>query len=316
MKLRQELMQLEDEELTVIPTSSWSLHIRITRSPFNIDLMIIELGSFDIIIGMDWLAKYHVVIIFDEKIVRVPYGDEVLIIEGDGFNDGKEKHINLLTSQRRIEDGILDVKKATAKAGVKSAKPKFINALAAEISTLKEEREKERLHYRDENKKLLLRVCEEDIPKIAFKTRYGHYEFQVMPFGLTNTPTVLMDLINRVCKPYLDKFMIIFINDILIYSKNKKEPEGHLKLILSEGIHVDPAKIESVKHWASPKTPVEICQFLGHAGYYRRLIKGSENFVVYCDASHKVLGAALMQKGKVIAYTPRELKVYEKNYTT
>ncbi|GJU51499.1 putative reverse transcriptase domain-containing protein [Tanacetum coccineum] len=149
-----------------------------------------------------------------------------------------------------------------------------------------------------------LRVREEDIPKTAFRTRYDHYEFQVMPFGLTNTPAVFMDLMNRVCKPYLDKFVIVFIDDILIYSKNKQEHEEHLKLILellkkeelyakfskcefwipkvqflghvidSQGIHVDPAKIESIKDWASPKSPTEIRQFLGLAGYYRRFIEG------------------------------------------
>ncbi|GJY81839.1 putative reverse transcriptase domain-containing protein [Tanacetum coccineum] len=149
-----------------------------------------------------------------------------------------------------------------------------------------------------------LRVREEDIPKTAFRTRYGHYEFQVMPFGLTNAPAVFMDLMNRVCKPYLDKFVIVFIDDILIYSKNKQEHAEHLKLILellkkeqlyakfskcefwipkvqflghvidSQGIHVDPAKIESVKDWASPKSATEIRQFLGLAGYYRRFIEG------------------------------------------
>ncbi|GJZ98896.1 putative reverse transcriptase domain-containing protein [Tanacetum coccineum] len=77
-----------------------------------------------------------------------------------------------------------------------------------------------------------LRVREEDIPKTAFRTRYGHYEFQVMPFGLTNVPTVFMDSMNRVCKPYMDKFVIMFIDDILIYSKSKEEHEEHLKLIL------------------------------------------------------------------------------------
>ncbi|GJS52511.1 putative reverse transcriptase domain-containing protein [Tanacetum coccineum] len=136
-----------------------------------------------------------------------------------------------------------------------------------------------------------LRVREEDIPKTAFRTRYGHYEFQVMPFGLTNAPAVFMDLMNWVCKPYLDKFMIVFIDDILIYSKNKQEHNEHLKLILkllkkeelyakfskcefwipkvkflghvidSKGIHIDPTKIESIKDWASPKSPTEIRQF-------------------------------------------------------
>nr|GEY36670.1 putative reverse transcriptase domain-containing protein [Tanacetum cinerariifolium] len=133
----------------------------------------------------------------------------------------------------------------------------------------------------------------------CFKTCYSHYEFQVMSFGLTNAPAVFMGLINRVCKPYLDKFVIVFIDDILIYSKSKEEHVEHLKLILEllkkeefyvkfskcnfwlsrvqflshvidcECIHVDPAKIESIKDWASPKTPTKICQFLDLAGYYR-----------------------------------------------
>ncbi|GJQ93983.1 putative reverse transcriptase domain-containing protein [Tanacetum coccineum] len=119
-----------------------------------------------------------------------------------------------------------------------------------------------------------LRVREEDIPKTAFRTRYGHYEFQVMPFGLTNAPAVFMDLMNRVCKPYLDKFVIVFINDILIYSKNKQEHAEHLKLILEllkkEQLY---AKFSKCEFWI-PKV-----QFLGHvidslAGYYRRFIEG------------------------------------------
>ena len=150
-----------------------------------------------------------------------------------------------------------------------------------------------------------LRVQEDDIPKTTFRTRYGHYEFLVMSFGLTNAPAVFMDLMNRVCKPYLDKFVIVFIDDILIYSRTKEEHGQHLQIILellrkeklyakfskcefwirevqflghvvsNEGIHVDPSKVEAIRNWEAPKTPTEVRQFLGLAGYYRRFI---ENF--------------------------------------
>nr|GEW92140.1 RNA-directed DNA polymerase homolog [Tanacetum cinerariifolium] len=103
-----------------------------------------------------------------------------------------------------------------------------------------------------------LRVREEDIPKTAIRTRYGHYEFQVMPFGLTNAPAVFMDLMKRVCKPYLDKFMIVFIDDILIYSKDEKEHEEHLKAIL-----------ELLK---KEELYAKFSKCL--AGYYRRFIEG------------------------------------------
>nr|GFA33084.1 putative reverse transcriptase domain-containing protein [Tanacetum cinerariifolium] len=104
-----------------------------------------------------------------------------------------------------------------------------------------------------------LRVQEEDIPKTVFRTRYGYYEFLVMPFRLTNAPAVFMDLMNQVCKPYLDKFMIVFIDDILIYSHDKKEHEEHLKMILEllkkEELY---AKFSKGEFWI-PKV-----QFLGH----------------------------------------------------
>ncbi|GKE07511.1 putative reverse transcriptase domain-containing protein [Tanacetum coccineum] len=203
-----------------------------------------------------------------------------------------------------------------------------------------------------------LRVREEDIPKTAFETRYRHYEFQVTPFGLTNAPVVFMDLMNRVYKPYLDKFVIVFIDDILIYSRDEKE---HLKTILEllkkEELY---AKFSKYEFW------IHMVKFLGHvidsSGYYRRFIEGfskiakpmtdltqkdrkfnwgeeketafqllkhklcaapilalpegSYDFVVYCDASIKGLGAVLMQRMKVIAYASRQLKIHEKNYTT
>ncbi|GJR50281.1 putative reverse transcriptase domain-containing protein [Tanacetum coccineum] len=160
--------------------------------------------------------------------------------------------------------------------------------------------------------------------KTAFRTRYGHYEFQVMSFGLTNAPAVFMDLMNRVCKPYLDKFVIVFIDDVLIYSKNKQEHKKHLKLILElhkkeefQGIHVDLAKIESIKDWASPKSPMEIHQFLGLVGaLILALPEGIKDFIIYCEASIKGLGAVLMQREKVITYASRQLKIHEKNYTT
>ncbi|GKE09620.1 putative reverse transcriptase domain-containing protein [Tanacetum coccineum] len=179
-----------------------------------------------------------------------------------------------------------------------------------------------------------LRVRDEDIPKTTFRTRYGHYEFQVRTFDLTNAPAVFMDLMNRVCKSYLDKFVIVFIDDILIYSCNKEEHADHLRIILellkeeklyakfskcdfwisivqflghvidSQGIHVDPAKIEAVKNWASPTTPTEVRQFLGLVGYYQRFIEapilalpeGNDDFVVYCDESHQGLGAHILDQ--------------------
>ncbi|GJU83495.1 putative reverse transcriptase domain-containing protein [Tanacetum coccineum] len=174
-----------------------------------------------------------------------------------------------------------------------------------------------------------LRVREEDIPKTAFRTRYGHYEFRVMPFGLTNAPAVFMDLMNRVCKPYLDKFMIVFIDDIVIYSHNKKEHEEHLKTILEllkkEELYAKFSKCEFWinTNWASPTTPSEIRQFLGLARYYRRFIKGFSKIAKpMTELTQKNqnfdwgLGAVLMQRMKVIAYASRQLKIHEKNYTT
>ncbi|GJT08727.1 putative reverse transcriptase domain-containing protein [Tanacetum coccineum] len=469
----------------------------------------VELADDDVIIrwygdvrDVDWLAKYHAVIVCDEKLVRVPFGDKTLIFHGDGSNNGHESRLNIISctkTQKYLLEGCpiflaqVTMKKAEDKSKEKQLEevpivqdfpevfpedlpgipptrqvefqidlipgaapvarapyrlaPSEMKELSDQLKELSDKgfirpssspwgapvlfvKKKDGsfrmcIDYRELNKLTVknryplpriddlfdqlqgssiyskidlrsgyhqLRVREEDIPKTAFRTRYGHYEFQVMSFGLTNAPAVFMDLMNRVCKPYLDKFVIVFIDDILIYSKNKQEHAEHLKLILellkkeqlyakfskcefwipkvqflghvidSQGIHVDPAKIESVKDWASPKSATEIRQFLGLAGYYRRFIEGfskiakpmtkltqkkikfdwsdkaeaafqlikqklcsapilalpegNEDFIAYCDASIKGLGAVLMQREKVIAYASRQLKIHEKNYTT
>ncbi|GKB23971.1 putative reverse transcriptase domain-containing protein [Tanacetum coccineum] len=173
---------------------------------------------------------------------------------------------------------------------------------------------------------------EEDIPNLVFRTRYGHYEFQVIPFGLTNAPAGKEEHEEHL------KLLLELLKKEELYAKFSKcefwllevQFLGHV--IDSEGIHIDPAKINSIKDWASPKTPTKIFQCLGlteneEAAFQMlkqklcsapilALPQGSKNFVLYCDASHKGLGAVLMQKEKVIAYASRQLKIYEKNYTT
>ena len=141
-----------------------------------------------------------------------------------------------------------------------------------------------------------------DVAKTAFRTRYGHYEFLVLPFRLTNAPALFMDLMNRVFQSYLDKFVVVFIDDILVYSKSFEEHEVHLRQILqtlrdhqlyvklskcefwlkrvtflghvisAEGVFVDPQKVEAVLKWERPTSVTEIRSFLGLAGYYRRFI--------------------------------------------
>ncbi|GJS29209.1 putative reverse transcriptase domain-containing protein [Tanacetum coccineum] len=305
--------------------------------PFNIDLMPLKLGSFDVIIGMDWLVKYHAVIVCDEKIVRIPFGNEILIVRSDGSNNGHESRLNIISctktqkyflkgchvflahvtakkvedksEEKRLEDfltlgrsGLVcqeegwiipDVHRLQElnKLTVKSRYPlPRINDL---FDQLKGSRVYSKIDLRSGYHQL--RVHEEDIPKSAFRTRYGHYEFQVMPFSLTNAPAVFMDLINQLLKKEE------------LYAKFSKcefwipkvQFLGHV--IDSKGIHVDPAKIESIKDWASPKTATEI---------------RADNFIVYCDASHKGLGVVLMQNEKVIAYASRQLEIHEKNYIT
>ena len=154
-----------------------------------------------------------------------------------------------------------------------------------------------------------LRVRENDISKTAFRTRYSHYEFLVIPFRLTNTPAAFMDLMNRVFGPYLDKFVIVFTNDILVYSGSLEEHVEHLRTVLqilrerqlyakfskcqfwldkvaflghvisTKSISVDPQKIESIVHWKPPTNVSEVRSFLGLAGYYKKFVEGFSKIV-------------------------------------
>nr|GEW66818.1 retrotransposon protein, putative, Ty3-gypsy subclass [Tanacetum cinerariifolium] len=150
-----------------------------------------------------------------------------------------------------------------------------------------------------------LRVHEDAILKTAFRTHYRHFEFTVMPFGLTNTPAVFMDLMNRVCRPYLDKFVIVFIEDILIYSKTREEHVEHLRLVLEllkkEKLY---AKLSKCEFW------LRDARFLGH------VINGNGIHVDPSKIEGLGLGCVLMQRVKVIAYASRQLKIHEKNYMT
>ncbi|KAI3715141.1 hypothetical protein L6452_22111 [Arctium lappa] len=469
--------------------------LNLAKKNFSIDLIPINIGSFDVIVGMDWMSKNRAEICCSEKVIRVPLPEgKILEVHGEKPRSNFKlvscmKMRNYLRKdciaflahvvdkeieEKRIQDlpivqdfpevfpdelpglppprqvefhiDLIPGAAPVAKSPYRLA-PSEMHELSTQLQELLDKgfirpssspwgapvlfvKKKDGtlrmcIDYRELNKMTIknryplpriddlfdqlqgatyfskidlrsgyhqIRVREEDIHKTAFRTRYGHYEFLVMPFGLTNAPAVFMDLMNRVCRPYLDKFVIVFIDDILIYSRSKEEHEKHLKLILEllrdqklyakfskcefwirevhflghvvneKGIHVDPVKIEAIKQWEAPKTPTEIRQFLGLADYYRRFIanfskiaqpltaltqkdkkfiwgekqdeafqmlkhklcnapilalpEGTENFVVYCDASHQGLGCVLMQKDKVIAYASRQLKVHEKNYTT
>ncbi|KAA3473934.1 DNA/RNA polymerases superfamily protein [Gossypium australe] len=150
-----------------------------------------------------------------------------------------------------------------------------------------------------------LRVKEANVHKTTFRTRYGRYELLVMPLGLTNALTAFLYLMIRVFQPYLDRFVVVFINNILVYSRTEDEHDEHLR-----GIRANPRKIKAVLDWKQPKTVSKIHSFLGFTGYYRRFVEGfsliaapltkllqsGKGFTVYSDTLHVDLGCVLMQK--------------------
>ncbi|GJR22669.1 putative reverse transcriptase domain-containing protein [Tanacetum coccineum] len=294
---------------------------------FIIDLIPFGHGSFDVIVGMDWLSKLRDFPgVFPEDlsglppscevefridlipgampVAKLPYRlaptkmqelpNQLKVLQEKGFIRPSSSPWGALVLFVKKKDGsflmCIDYRELN-KLTIKNRYP------LPRIDDLFDKRQGSRYFLKIDLRYGYhqLRVREEDIPKTAFRMRYKHFEFTVMPFGLTNAPAVFMDIMNHVCRPYLDKFFIVFIDDILIYLKSKEDHEVHLKLILellekeklfgkfskcefwlqevhflgnivnNKGIHVDPSKIEAVKNWKPSKTPTEIRSFLGLA---------------------------------------------------
>ncbi|GKD16119.1 putative reverse transcriptase domain-containing protein, partial [Tanacetum coccineum] len=284
-------------------------------------------------------ANHHAVIICDEKIVRIPYGDEVLIVQGDGGSKREKSKLSIISctkTHKYVERGF----------------PIFLGQVT-----------KKEIEDKSEEKRLEDVPTVRDFSEVPGAAPVARAPYRLAPAKLQELSTQLQELSDKgFIRPSSSpwgaqskedhaehlKLILELLKKEELYAKflkcefwlSKVQFLGHV--IDSEGIHVDPTNIESIKDWASPKTPIEIHQFLGLAGYYRRFIEGfskivkpmtkltqknvnapilalpegSENFVVYCDASHKGLGAVLMQREKFIAYASRQLKIHEKNYTT
>ncbi|GJV21802.1 putative reverse transcriptase domain-containing protein [Tanacetum coccineum] len=303
---------------------------------FDIDLIPFGHGSFDVIIGErpDVKERFLMGIKKQEEIVVVREFPEVFpdVLSG-------------LPPIREIEFRIELILGATpvAKSPYRLA-PSKLEELSGQLKELQDKGSQFSSKIDLRSGYHQLRVHEDDIPKTAFRTRYGYFEFTVMPFGLTNAPTIFMDLMNRVCRPYLDKFVIVFIDDILIYSKTQEEHVEHLRLVLEllkkeklyakfskcefwlrevqflghvingNGIHVDPSKIEAVKNWKASRTPTEVRSFLGLAGKVRLLSGGEEHELAFQTLKDKLCNAPVL----ALPDGPEDfvLKIHEENYTT
>nr|GEW99675.1 putative reverse transcriptase domain-containing protein [Tanacetum cinerariifolium] len=354
-------VELADGKIIRINTIIRGCTLNFLDHSFNIDLMPIELGSFEVIIGMYWLSKYHVDIVCAEKIVRIPWGNETLIVHGDGSNRGNETRLNIISctkTQKYMLKGChvflahVTTKETEDKSGEKRLEDLPISDLipgaapAARApyrlapSEMKELSEQLKelfdkgfirpssspwgapvLFFKKKDGSFRMCIDYRELNKLTMKNRYplpriddlfdqlqgsnvyskidlrsGYHQPRGRPFGLTTAPAIFMDLMNRVCKPYLDKFVIVFIDDILIYSKNKEEHEEHLgliqKLLKKEELYNTLSKYE---FWI-PKP-----------------------FELMCDASDYAVGAVLGQRDekhfRPIHYASKTMTQAEMNYT-
>ncbi|GJS22485.1 putative reverse transcriptase domain-containing protein [Tanacetum coccineum] len=431
-------VKLADGRIIGLNTILRGCTLNILNHPFNIDLMPVELGSFDAIIGMDWLVKYQAIIVCAEKIVRIPWGNETLIVHGDGSNRGHEARLHIISysktqeymlkgcpvflahvttkevedksEKKRLEDvpivrdfpevfpedlpGLPPTRQVefqidlvpgaapVARAPYRLA-PSEMKELSEQLKELSDKgfirpssspwgapvlfvKKKDGsfrmcIDYRELNKLTVknryplpriddlfdqlqgssvyskidlrsgyhqLRVREEYILKTAFRTRYGHYEFQVTPFGLTNAPAVFMDLMNRLlkkeelyakfskCEFWIPKVQFLghVIDSQGLVGYYRRFIEGFLK-IAKPMTKLTQKKVKF--EWGGKQeTAFQLLKQKICSAPILALPEGNEDFIVYCDASIKGLGAVLMQREMVIAYASRQLKIHEKNYTT
>ncbi|GKB62880.1 putative reverse transcriptase domain-containing protein [Tanacetum coccineum] len=403
-------VELADGKIIGINTIIWGCTLNFLNHLFNINLMPIELGSFDIIIGMDWLSKYHTLIDCAEKIVRIPWGNKTLIVHGDGSNQGNGTRLYIISCTKthkyllkghNVFLAHVTMKETRDKSGEKQLEDvpivrDFPKVFPEDLSGLPPTRQVEfhidlmpgaalvaRAPYRLAPSKM--KELSKQLQELSDK---GFIRPSSSPWGASVLFVKKKDGSFRMCIDYQElnkltvknRYHLPRIDDLFdqlqgssVYSKIdlrlgyhqlrvRKEDILKTAFRTRQGIHVDPAKIESIKDWVSPKTPMKIHQFLGLAGYYRRFIErfskiakpmtkltqkkvtfewgdkqeaafhtlkhklcstpilalpqGAEKFIVYYYASHKGLGAVLMQNEKVIAYASRQLKIHEKNYTT
>nr|GEV41886.1 retrotransposon protein, putative, Ty3-gypsy subclass [Tanacetum cinerariifolium] len=229
---------------------------------FEIDLIPFGHGSFDVIIGMDWLSNHKAKIICHEKVVRIPLLDgKVLRV----FKEIPEEKARLLISVKASD-------KKQEEIVVVRDFPEFFSKIDL------------RSGYHQ------LRVHEDDVSKTAFRTRYGHFEFTVMPFGLTNAPALFMGLMNRVCRPYLDRFVIVFIDDILICSKTREEHVEHLRFIenfskIAKSLTFLTQKCKAFDWGKEQELAFQTLKDKLCNAPVLALLDRPEDFVVYCDAS-------------------------------